>query len=255
MSWLLTQPLAVPCPSLTTDKPYWDDDTIRSDQSLFIPENKPVINKGFCGVEPMHVALNFKAKMFIAGAGIMEVPTTIKAFDTGASLMNTYMHRVSTDGILLGSDSIYCLNTPYTTETDKLNHCPGIALLDRIIQLQQDKSVVQLKGMFSTGGFMRADNSLALGHDASLILEATQLKQEGLQLVGKPTPVLIEGDVANCLTCPVCLEGNKVFVPLQCSHCFCVDCLTTHMTAPCTESGRTCPMCRALIVPRTSVVV
>jgi len=102
---------------------------------------------------------------------------------------------------------------------------------------------------------MRADNSLALGHDASMMLEATQLRQEGLRLVGKPTPVLIDGEVAESITCPVCLEEGKVFVPLQCSHCFCVDCLTTHMTAPCTETGRTCPMCRALIVPCTSVAV
>lgn len=239
----------------TTDKPYWDDDTIRIDQSMVIPDNKPVITKGFCGVEPMHVALNFKAKMFIAGAGVVEVPTTIKAFDSGVALMNTYMHRVATDSILLGSESIYCLNTPYTTESDKLNHCQGIALLERIIQLQQDRSVVQLKGMCSTGGFMRADNSHALGNDACMILEAAQLKQEGLRLVGKPTPVLIEGPAAEGITCPVCFEEGKVFVPLQCSHCFCVDCLATHMTAPCTESGRTCPMCRALIVPCTSVGV
>lgn len=223
------------------------NDIMTTDQtSKFISYNEPMVSKGSCGVEPMHVVFKFIANMVVTTAeGVMtvvKVPTVIKAFDSGASLLHTYMHRVATDNILLGSDSIFCLATPYTAAVDRLNRCTGIALLDRIIQLQQDRSVVQLKGLSSNDGIVRPND---LGNDACVLMDAVQLRSQGIRMVGKASPLLIDGRAAG-LSCPVCLDKKPLFARLVCNHLFCVDCIQKHMTADgCVE--RTCPMCRAVI--------
>jgi hypothetical protein len=239
----------------------WTDDDTYSSSSGADFDAVPIITKGITGVEPIHVDLRFKANMFLADAGIVSVPVLIKAFTNSNALTNATMHRLSTDNIMLGADNIFTMRLPYTDGYDRLNHTQGIALLDRIVQLQQTSTVQQLVPFTVQGGTMAIVGAGTPEMDACLLLDAAQLRKEGLVMVtndttinGKCTSVEIVDATdpvvaAASEPCPICFEKAQLFVPLRCHHTFCVQCLSKHMLHGATNPAgwSACPLCRAHI--------
>lgn len=221
----------------------------------------PIITKGITGVEPIHVDLRFKANMFIADAGVVTVPVLIKAFTNSSALTNTSMHHLATDNIMLGADNIFTMRISYTNGYDRLNHTQGIALLDRIVQLQQTGTVQQLVPFTIQGGAMTVLGANTPEMDASLLLDAAQLRKEGLVMVSNDATIngshtcveIVDATdplvAAESEPCPICFEAAKLFVPLRCHHTFCVQCLSKHMLKGTTNPAgwSACPLCRAHI--------
>lgn len=196
----------------------------------------PYISKGPTGMEPNHVSVNFEAQMSIADAGNITFPVSIKAFDKEMSLADDNLFPFSTDTIVLTATSLQVIKRSITL--DKKNQYTGIALLERMVMMQQEKSIVQVNP------FVKNNHYLGLANNSVLMHKIKQMKAEGFKIVGntiETSSTCREG------LCPICLETNETFVPLECSHAFCIGCLANHLMT--SVNGAECPMCRSNIVP------
>jgi hypothetical protein len=202
----------------------------------------PTVSKGSVGLEPTHVAVSMTANMLMIGVGAIQFPVHIKAFDGSAALLDTYMNRFTSDSVMLGAHSMHVIRTSHSY--DRLNQSNGVALLQRMIDMQLTKSTTQLQEYRSPVCWLNQ------AHNAGLLIATNQFAQEGLTVLGNSA--LISGprtdaDGADTM-CPICLETRDVsFITLECSHVFCVDCITNHMLLATT--GSQCPMCREHIRP------
>jgi hypothetical protein len=200
----------------------------------------PVVSRGMTGLEPTHVYIAFEAQMLIADAGNITFPVVVKAFDKEESLYNDYLHPFSTDTIVLGANSMHIMKK--SNILDKMNQYAGISLLERIVKIQDEKSIVQFNGFSTSTTWTGTVTNSTLMHSLK------QLKKEGFNVIGntiETSSTCSEG------LCPICLEVNETFVPLQCSHAFCLTCLANHLVSG--ANGLECPMCRSQIVPCTKV--
>jgi hypothetical protein len=240
----------------------WTDEPTYTSTSGANYDAVPIITKGVTGVEPIHVDMRFKANMFLAETGVIRVPVLIKAFANTNALTNASMHRLATDNIMLGADNIFTMRIPYTNGYDRINHTQGIALLDRIVQLQQTNTVQQLVPFTIQGGTRAVVGAGTPEMDACLLLDAAQLRKEGLSMVSSDTNtrgytssvMMVDATNPNVAVenepCPICFEEAKLFVPLMCNHTFCVQCLSKHMLLGTTnpDGWSACPLCRAHIL-------
>jgi hypothetical protein len=208
----------------------------------FEASTPPFVSKGPTGMEPNHIGVSLSAEMFIADAGKISFPVTMKAFDNETHLLDDNLYPFSTDTIVLGPWSLHVIKKSDTL--DKMNQFGGIALLERMVKIQKEKSVVQLTGFLST------DRWVGLTTNANLMRNIKQIKSEGFNIVGNTIETL-----STCSEglCPICFETNAIFVPLECTHCFCLTCLADHLMTSVT--GAECPMCRQRIAPCTKVAI
>jgi hypothetical protein len=187
------------------------------------------------------------ANMLAIGAGVIQFPVHIKAFDGSTALLDTYMNRFTTDSVMLGPHSMQVIKTshPY----DRLNQSSGVALLQRLIDMQLTKSTVQLMQ------YRQPVCWINQAHNAGLLIATSLFAKEGTNVLGNSA--LISGpttdDEGSDVMCPICLETQAVsFVTLECSHVFCIDCLSNHMLMATT--GSQCPLCREHIRPAINAV-
>lgn len=199
----------------------------------------PMISKGPSGLEPSHISVVFEAEMFVADAGMVKFPVIIKAFDKEGSLLDESLHPFSTDTIVLGASSLHVIKR--SKALDGVNQYAGISLLERMIKVQTEKSIVQLNGFSMAAS---SSNWTALTTNASLLHSLKQIKAEGLNIVGNTIEINTTCEEG---LCPICLECNELFVPLECTHSFCLSCLAEHLLK--SVSGAECPMCRSQIIP------
>lgn len=240
---------------INTDYNNWMEETYTSNSAAPFDAN-PVMTKGIAGTEPIHVDMRFHANMFIAESGMVTFPVLIKAFVNTAAISHNSMHRLATDNIMLGADNIFTMKVQAAGDFDRFNHTSGIALLDRIICMQQTNTVQQLVPFTVEG--RGAQGALAVvasqETDACLLLDAAQLRKEGLSMMcaapNNSCSVVLMDDTQCDEPCPICFEEGKLFVPLRCSHTFCVECLSKHMLQGVanTVGWSACPLCRAQVV-------
>lgn len=199
-------------------------------------EASPCMSKGLNGLEPSHVSASLEAEMFIADAGRIMFPVLIKAFDKESSLFDDSLYPFSTDPIVLGSHGIQV--NKKNSVLDGMNQYPGISLLERMVKIQQERSVVQLNS------FLTNNTMVGLATNSTLMRNIKQIKEEGFNIIGdtiETNSTCREG------LCPICLEVNETFVPLECTHSFCLSCLASHLMS--NVNGAECPMCRSQIIP------
>lgn len=216
---------------------------------------KPVMTKGIAGTEPIHVDMRFYANLFMADAGVVKFPVLVKAFVNAAAISHSSMHRLATDSIMLGADNIFTMKVNVAGDFDRFNHTSGIALLDRIISIQQNSSVQQLVPFTVEARSRQGALAVVASQetDACLLLDAAQLHKEGFSMVcaaPKDNSSVVLIDNTQCdEPCPICFEAAKLFVPLRCSHTFCVQCLSKHMLQGVVNAvgWSACPMCRAQV--------
>lgn len=200
----------------------------------------PFVSKGLNGLAPSHVSVSFEAEMFIAGSGNITFPVTIKAFDNEMAILDKSLHSFSTDTIVLSATSLHVIKKDDMLDT--MNQNAGISLLERMVKIQQEKSIVQVKSFTKIDGFASAATN------AILLNSIKEMKAEGFNIIGdtiETSQTCKEG------LCPICLEMTATFVQLECSHSFCLSCLAEHMMSCVT--GAECPMCRARVSPCTKV--
>lgn len=196
----------------------------------------PFVTKGPAGLEPSHVSVEFQAQMFIADTGNITFSVSIKAFDKETSLFDDTLYPFSTDTIVLGPTSLHVVKRNHVL--DKMNEYSGIALLERMVKIQQEKSIVQVNK------FANNYTYTATATNATLMQSIKQIKKEGFNVIGETIEM---NNTCNEGMCPICLESNETFVSLECTHAFCLGCLASHLMS--SVNGAECPMCRARIVP------
>lgn len=191
----------------------------------------PIMSKGLTGLEPNHVSVEFEAQ-----TGNITFPVSIKAFDKETSLTDDSLYPFSTDTIVLGPTSLHVIKR--NNILDKMNQFSGIALLERIVKLQHDKSIVQVNKFASNHTW------IATATNATLMQNIKQIKSEGFNVIGDTIEMSSTCEEG---LCPICLESNETFVSLECTHAFCLGCLANHLMM--SVNGAECPMCRSRIVP------
>jgi hypothetical protein len=155
-------------------------------------------------------------------------------FELVVKLSSMVVHKpeCSTDSLALTS-STGLVSTSIDT-LDRLNPSPGIIVLERLAELRT-------KTVTICGTYVNGDDVQSRKANSQLMMKEYALWLEGFECTGNAItrgPASEPGD-----NCPICFEGGKPVVELQCKHVFCVPCLAQHMSLRGESHGR-CPLCR-----------
>lgn len=184
------------------------------------------------GNEPLHAEFEFEANI-----DLIKIPVIFKVFPHEKSIYDERLYPFSTDTIYFGEDGFNVFQRSLHS-IDKLNQFNGISLMERIINLKQNNQISQLQEYDNHSGWF------SQAHNANLLKRTEQLTSEGFNL---------KGDIAKFIydctegMCPICQDECDKYVLLECTHAFCIKCITNHMIL--SVNGAKCPMCRSRIMP------
>jgi hypothetical protein len=147
---------------------------------------------------------------------------------------NYYECVLASDQITLSQSGMSLLY--YGDTFDSRNMNKGIALLQRLADIQVKKDAVTMVYInLPNSGPIRARN-------AKIMRRQNVAEQQGYTLVG--TVLVID---RSDYMCPICYEKKFNNTVLECSHKFCVDCLSSHMEGI-GDCHSKCPLCRQSLV-------
>jgi hypothetical protein len=156
--------------------------------------------------EPLHV--NVKCHITLKGTVI---PMSIKAFDSIIHIFSPSLYPYSCDSIVISETSMYVLTRD--ENIDRFNQYTGISLLERMCSLRQQTTTQTIP--FSSGDFDKRDRNL--------LLRLCELNRDNIRVIGNTVDI---PEIAEDTYCPVCFDSNVPSIALQCSHSFCLNCLT-----------------------------
>ena len=117
-----------------------------------------------------------------------------------------------------------------TIPTDGVNACKGIALLDRMLNLQDNVLIPDTILISSNNIKCHKD------HNISFLKEINAATSTGFTI--KAANVDMKKQEGEC---PVCMDSDKMATTLSCGHSFCLGCLKTILE---TENTPRCSLCR-----------
>ena len=134
------------------------------------------------------------------------------------------------------SDSILLDSTGFTirqlsSTADCLNTCKGIAMLDRIMDIQ-DKEVTADTTLLPFNYYKCHKE-----HNIKHIEQLNDAYTNGLTIKGASIPLEKSEE-----DCPVCIDSGKASTLLVCGHTFCLSCIQKILR---TEDQPRCPLCRS----------
>lgn len=148
---------------------------------------------------------------------------------------NKYKCFMASDQIVLTSKGLTLIN--FTCYTDPLNITKGVALAQRLCQLQAKQDTLLMYY------FNIPENQFIRAKNAVIMKKHVEALEAGFTVKG--SLILRVHDATE--NCPICLDKKKFHTTLTCTHQFCVNCLAKHMELP-DECNSRCPMCRRLLM-------
>ncbi len=147
---------------------------------------------------------------------------------------NYYDCVLASDQFTLSPSGISLLYYGDTFDSHNMNK--GIALLQRLADFQAKRDTIAMVYInLPNSGPMRARN-------AKIMRRQVITEQNGYTIQG--TVLVID---KNDYTCPICYEKKCSNAVLECSHKFCVECLSTHMEGF-GDCYSKCPLCRQPLI-------
>lgn len=147
---------------------------------------------------------------------------------------NSYPCVFASDQLTLTSSGISVSNLYHAV--DMHNMTKGIGLTQRLTDLNAKKEFLVMQYVNLPENIVdRLNNVLVMRRQK----EALNM---GFTVYGQ-TVLFME---QNGSMCPICLEKDRYNTVLACNHCFCVDCLSSHMERV-GDSHSKCPLCRRFI--------
>lgn len=119
----------------------------------------------------------------------------------------------------------------FSNTADAVNQCKGVALLDRILDLQDDQ--LRIDTMIIPMNTTRLHKE----HNSLLLLQIDGATKEGYKIKALNMDITVSMN-----ECPVCLESNKLSTQILCGHVFCINCLQRILDA---EELPRCSLCRS----------
>jgi len=146
----------------------------------------------------------------------------------------------TSDALVLDANGITIRSMSVTA--DQVNACKGVAVLDRLFELQDD--IVRPDAILLPYNTARSNKE----HNVSFLSAVNQEIANGF--------VKIKGanvDIATTSAeeCPVCMERNTASIKLSCGHMFCTKCLQRILEV---EDGPRCCLCRNVLTFVTKVL-
>ena len=193
------------------------------------------------GNEPLHAEFEFEANINISDNTI-KFPVIFKVFPHEKSIYDDRLYPFSTDTIYLGENGLNVFKQSLHS-IDTINQFNGISLMERIINLKQDNQILQLHEYDNHSGWF------SQAHNANLLKRTEQLTSEGFHLKGDIAKIIYDCTEGMC---PICQDVCDKYVSLECTHAFCIKCITNHMIL--SVYGAKCPMCRSRIMPSIETI-
>jgi Zinc finger, C3HC4 type (RING finger) len=177
----------------------------------------------------------------IKGPYFSKLTTKFKVMDqehnVSIILTNTYPPIYFTsDSIVLDANGI--TTRKVTAMFDVINTSRGVALLDRILDLQNNE--VKIETVALPGNVYKSHKE----HNKEYLHNIDTVISQGYRVVGGNVHLYtMNGE------CPVCMEDKKCATMLTCGHEFCLSCLCGILN---TQEHPRCSMCRSELTFATS---
>ncbi len=148
---------------------------------------------------------------------------------------NYYTCFLASEHIVLTANGLSLLR--FNLFNDPLNMNKGIALAEKLADLQAKRELLVMYYFnFPEMEHVRFRN-------AAIMKRHIRTLSDGYNVYGKD--ILHIHDPTD--SCPICFENKRYHTTLQCSHQFCVDCLSKHIGTVGDSHGK-CPLCRKLLM-------